>query len=55
MDKATRATHAPEDDVVAQGDGTENEIVSNDRLDMLRMGKTPQLKVCGYDRDITHS
>jgi hypothetical protein len=49
--KSARATLSPED-IVGQEDGTENAIDSEkigtrkDHLDMMRMGKTPQLKVC---------
>lgn len=61
--EAICASYAPEDDLVGQGEGegTEDTIVTivsekvgtrEDQLDMLRMGKTPQLKVCFHGREI---
>ena len=50
--KSASATYSPEEDIVEQEDGAENAIVSEkigtrkDQLDMMRMGKIPQLKVC---------
>jgi hypothetical protein len=51
--KSASATYSPAEEIVGQDeDVAENAIISEkvgtrkDQLDMLRMGKTPQLKVC---------
>ena len=50
--KSPSVTYSPDEDVVEQEDGAEIAVVSEkigtrkDQLDMMRMGKTPQLRVC---------
>jgi len=52
--KSASATYSLEDDIVGQETGAEESIISEkvgtrkDYLDMIRMGKTPQLKVLPF-------
>ena len=52
--KSASATYLPAEEIAGQEDVTENAVISEkvgtrkDQLDMMRMGKTPQLKVCWH-------
>jgi hypothetical protein len=52
FEKSASATYSPEDDVVGEEDAAENPFISEkvgtrkDQMDMMRMGKNPELKVC---------
>lgn len=56
--KSASVTNSPAEEIVGPEDVAENAVISEkvgtrkDQLDMMRMGKTPQLKVCWHSKGI---